>query len=267
MLVASLLAACQPVQQPQASAAAAADMTPTASPVVAYDAATDWQRIEESGRLVVGTAADYAPFEYYDGSFQLAGFDPALMRAIGAQLGVEVLFKDFALESLADALALGQIDVAAAALTVTPERRAIIDFSQPYFASTEGILAQPDDVGSITKVADLAGKRIGVERGSIYESWLRSQLVDTGVTLAENLMKVIELKILARHIGAKEVRLHEANPALELTDRAAQYLEKLIRLVQKDRRLTLRPDRKLLITLRSGEDSVEEVKKILMALQ
>ena len=187
LVVASLLAACQSVQPPQPSAAAAA-LTPTAPPVVAYDAATDWQRIEESGRLIVGTAADYAPFEYYDQSFQLAGFDPALMRAIGAQLGVEVLFKDFALESLADALALGQIDVAAAALTVTPERRAIIDFSQPYFASTEGILAQADDAGSITKVADLAGKRIGVERGSIYESWLRSQLVDTGTNPAENLI-------------------------------------------------------------------------------
>ncbi len=157
------------MQAPQSSPGAKMP-APDAPPIVLPDAAGDWQRIRENGRLVVGTAADYAPFEYYDQAFQLGGYDIALLRAIGAQLGVEVVFKDFALEGLADALQLGQIDVAAAALTVTPERAAVVDFSQPYFASTEGIVARKESAGAVTALADLAGQRIGVERGSIYES-------------------------------------------------------------------------------------------------
>ncbi len=187
LLTAVLLAACAPVQ-PAPNGAGAAAAKAVVPAFVAPDAAGDWQRIRENGRLVVGTAADYAPFEYYDKTFQLGGYDPALMRAIGAQLGVEVLFKDIALEGLADALRLGQIDVAAAALTVTPERAAIIDFSRPYFASTEGIVARADHAGAVTAMANLAEQRIGVERGSIYETWLRTELIDAGLSPAEDLI-------------------------------------------------------------------------------
>jgi polar amino acid transport system substrate-binding protein len=187
LLTLALFAACAPVQAPHGSTGAKMT-TPTAPAIVVPDAAGDWQRIRKNGRLVVGTSADYAPFEYYDQAFQLGGYDVALLRAIGAQLGVEVQFKDFALEGLADALQLGQIDVAAAALTVTPERAAAIDFSQPYFASTEGIVARKEGASAVTSLADLAGWRIGVERGSIYESWLRRELIMSGLSPAENLI-------------------------------------------------------------------------------
>ncbi len=190
LLTALLLAACTPVQpvQTQTGAGAAAAATTAPPAFVTPDAAGDWQRIRERGRLVVGTAADYPPFAYYDASFQLGGYDPALLRALGAQLGVEVLFKDFAAEGLVDALRLGQIDVAAAALAVTPQRAALIDFSRPYFAASEGVVARADHPGVVKAIADLAGQRIGVERGSIYESWLRTELVDAGLSPAENLL-------------------------------------------------------------------------------
>ena len=48
-----------------------------------------WSSIQATGKIVVGTSADYPPFEYYDSQFQLTGFDIALMNAIGEQLGVE----------------------------------------------------------------------------------------------------------------------------------------------------------------------------------
>ena len=96
LLTVALSAACAPVQAPQSSAGAEM-AAPDAPPLVIPDAAGDWQRIRENGRLVVGTAADYPPFAYYDQAFQLEGYDIALLRAIGAQFGVEVVFKDIAL--------------------------------------------------------------------------------------------------------------------------------------------------------------------------
>lgn len=205
LLTGVLLAACAPVQP--VPAPPGGDSTPAAAPAfVAPDAAGDWQRIRESGRLVVGTSADYAPFEYYDGSFQLSGYDPALLRAIGEQLGVEVLFKDFAFEGLADALQLGQIDVAAAALTATPERARIMDFSRPYFASTEGIVARADQA-AVTAIAGLAGRRIGVERGSIYEARLRKELIDAGLSPATDLILYTTLDAAASDLADGRIDL------------------------------------------------------------
>ncbi|HFE66153.1 MAG TPA: transporter substrate-binding domain-containing protein, partial [Chloroflexi bacterium] len=77
-----------------------------------------WDRIQSSGKMVVGTSADYPPFEYYDNSYQLDGFDIALIRDIGQQIGVEVEIRDMVFDDLNNALQLGQIDVAIAALTV-----------------------------------------------------------------------------------------------------------------------------------------------------
>jgi ABC-type amino acid transport substrate-binding protein len=206
LLALALFAGCVPVQAPQSSPGA--KMTASdAPPIVLPDAAGDWQRIRENGRLVVGTAADYAPFEYYDQAFQLSGYDIALLRAIAAQLGVEVVFKDFALEGLADALQLGQIDVAVAALTVTPERSAVVDFSQPYFASTEGILARKGSAGAVTSFADLAGRRIGVERGSIYEGFLRKELIEGGLSPAENLLLYTTIEGAANDLAAERIDL------------------------------------------------------------
>jgi polar amino acid transport system substrate-binding protein len=97
---------------------------------VAEDAS--WSRIQAAGKIVVGTSADYPPFEYYI-DFQADGFDIALMREIGQRLGVEIEIKDFAFDGLGSALQLNQIDVAIAAISITPEREGFVDFSDVYY--------------------------------------------------------------------------------------------------------------------------------------
>ncbi len=205
-LLGALLSGCRPLQPP-GGATGGVPADSAAQALATPDPATDWQRIEAAGRLVVGTAADYPPFEYYGTDFALDGYDPALLAAIGEYLGLEVVFKDIAFEGLPDALALGQIDVAAAALTVTPERAAAVDFSQPYFATTEGVLAAREMGDQIDSLSDLEGKRVGAERGSVYETWLRSQLVDGGLIPAENLLLYTTLDAAAADLAEGRVDL------------------------------------------------------------
>ncbi|KPK07670.1 MAG: hypothetical protein AMJ56_13060 [Anaerolineae bacterium SG8_19] len=57
-----------------------------------------WAKIQESGTIVVGTSADYPPFEYYTKDFQLDGFDIALMQEIGQVLGLNIELKDMAFD-------------------------------------------------------------------------------------------------------------------------------------------------------------------------
>ena len=90
---------------------------------------TSWTKIQSAGVMVVGTTADYAPFEYYTTDFKIDGFDIALMQEIGKKLGVRVEFHDMAFDGLGNAIQVGQIDAAIAAISVTPERREVLGFS------------------------------------------------------------------------------------------------------------------------------------------
>lgn len=148
-----------------------------------------WDRVSSSGKLVIGTSADYEPFEYYNDTFQIVGFDAAIARELGALLGLQVELTDFAFEGLNSALEIGQIDAAIAAISVTPARQAIVDFTNVYYSGQDSILARKGSgIGTIVAPAQLAQYRVGVQRGSIYETWLQTSLVDTGLMPAANML-------------------------------------------------------------------------------
>jgi polar amino acid transport system substrate-binding protein len=92
------------------------------------------------------------------------GFSAELAADIAGRLGLslEVTIKPFA--ELLARLESGECDIAMSAITITPERKALVDFSEPYFPSGQAILVP---VGStIAGEADLAGKSVGVLKGS-----------------------------------------------------------------------------------------------------
>jgi ABC-type amino acid transport substrate-binding protein len=159
----------QPPEQPTAAA-------PTAS------ADPTWDRVQTSGKIVFGTSADYQPFEYYDANYEIIGFDAALARELGARLGLQVELVDIAFEGLPAAVQIGQVDAAIAAMSVTPERQTVVDFTDVYFTGQDEILARDDSgIGPITTPAQLAQYRVGVQRGSVYASWIQGSLVDAGL--------------------------------------------------------------------------------------
>lgn len=145
------------------------------------DPATDWERVQASGKLVFGTAADYPPFEFYNSNFELDGFDIALARAIGEKLGVTVEFNDFAFDGLINAVQLGSVDAAIGAISVTPDRQQVVDFTNLYFIGNSVALATSAFTDTITSAADFSGKRVGVQRGTTYQVWAQHKLVDNGV--------------------------------------------------------------------------------------
>jgi ABC-type amino acid transport substrate-binding protein len=152
------------------------------------DSSADWEEIQAAGVLTVGTSSGSPPFAFYDAAFTLDGFDAALMQAVADKLGLELAMVDYAFEGLPAALQLGEIDAIAAALTETAERARSVDFSMPYYTSAEAILAPAGSPLTAVdlKTQDFAGIRIGVQRGTIYELWVKQFLVDTGRMPAAN---------------------------------------------------------------------------------
>ncbi len=166
------------------------DDVATETPAMAQGTDDVWNAIEERGTIIVGTAADYPPFEYYDRDFQLDGLDIAIIREIGRRLGLEVEFRDMAFDGLSNALLVDQIDAAISAITITDERRQFVDFSDTYFVSVGALLAQEDaPFDTIPETDEISGLRLGVERGTVYENWAQTELLEAGVIAADDIFE------------------------------------------------------------------------------
>ncbi|MDH6196527.1 His/Glu/Gln/Arg/opine family amino acid ABC transporter permease subunit [Mycobacterium frederiksbergense] len=125
-------------------------------------------RLKSAGVLRVGTEGVYAPFSYHDpASGQLTGYDVDVARAVGDKIGVNVEFVETPWDSIFAALEANRFDVVANEVTITPERQAKYDLSEPYSVG-EGVIVTRIDNGSITSLADLKGK---VTAQSITSNW------------------------------------------------------------------------------------------------
>jgi polar amino acid transport system substrate-binding protein len=185
-------------------------------------------RYQTSNTLLVGTSADYPPFEFYGDGFQLTGFDLELIRAVGQKMGKQVEISDMAFDGLGSALQIGQIDAAIAAISVTQERQQQFLFSDVYFVSEAGVLAKGDSpIEEITTPAQLADKRTGVQAQSVYEGWMRDNLVTPGLMPVTNLFTYPRIDHAVEDLrqGRLDVVVLDYNPALDF---AAQGGVKLV---------------------------------------
>ncbi|GAA4716059.1 transporter substrate-binding domain-containing protein [Brevibacillus fulvus] len=121
-------------------------------------------------KLVMATSADFKPFEFHDlssGKDEITGFDIEIAKYIADKLGVELEVQDMNFDGLIPALQANRADMVMAGLTATEERKKNVDFSDIYYESKNVILSKKDS--NLTKVEDLAGKKVTVQTGSIQE--------------------------------------------------------------------------------------------------
>ncbi len=179
----------------------ASNATPqsTATPSLPIPTATPpnhdptWDRIQSSKIWRIGTSGNYAPFAFYNEQNELDGFDVQLGKALAEQMGVTAEFTDFAFEGLGGAMLNHQIDSAIAAISVTPERQQEFDFSNVYFSSEDGVLGRKDSNIRINSLDDFARYRVGVQSGTVYETYLKQSLVATGQMLESNVFVYSDL--------------------------------------------------------------------------
>ncbi len=117
--------------------------------------------------LVVGTNAEFPPFEYIGGpnGDEVKGFDIDLAKQIAEDAGKTLKIENMKFDSLIVALNSGKIDMIASGMTITEERKKNVDFSQPYYEATQVVITQKTD-DSIQTVADLKGKHFAVQLGT-----------------------------------------------------------------------------------------------------
>jgi polar amino acid transport system substrate-binding protein len=217
VVAALLLSACTAVQP--GAATGAAGQTGAADQTAAADEGVLGQ-IKERGKIVVGTSADYPPYESIDADGKFVGFDMDMARAIGEKLGVEVEFQDMPFDSLIAAVQEGKIDVVIAAMQATPERDETVDFSMVYRPTKDAFLGAADSTIELKTGDDAAGYSIGAQTGTVQEKWVQDHLVGGGLTPADKAFSYerADQGGLDVQNGRIELLLIDAEPAMALAE-------------------------------------------------
>lgn len=135
--------------------------------------------IKANGKLVLGTEATYAPFEFLDADTNFAGCDIWLGQQIAAALGVELEVVDMAFDGIIPAVKSSQVDIGLAAFTVTEERALEIDFSSIYQRDEQMLIVKKGNEAVYNTKESLAGLQVGAQRGTIQSLLIESALPDS----------------------------------------------------------------------------------------
>ena len=144
----------------------------TASPAASTVAAPS--DLITPGTLTVGSDTTYPPQEYIDtATNQAAGFDVDLITAIGKQMGLQTKVATTSFDTIINSLAAKRFDVVISAMSITPERQKKVDFV-PYFNAGESLLVKIGNPMNIKSTADLCGKMVGVQNGTVEQTDLNT---------------------------------------------------------------------------------------------
>jgi polar amino acid transport system substrate-binding protein len=135
------------------------------------------------GDLTVCSDVPYPPFEDFDKAAPsgFRGFDIDVVSYIAEELKLDLVIKDSDFDALQSGLALnaGQCDLVASAMTITEARQEKLGFSQPYYDSQQSLLVAADS--GITGIGGLAGKKVGVQKGSTGEIYAQENVADADI--------------------------------------------------------------------------------------
>ena len=161
----------------------------------AHDAKGTLDKIKRSGEFVIGYRADASPLSYENSSGEPAGYSVDLCRRIAASvkahLGdqkIETKFRKITADERISAVVDGTVDIECGSTTITLSRQKQVDFSMPTFVTGGSILSL--SASAIQDVSDLAGKKVGVAKGTTtveqLTRHLAESLIDAEIVIVSN---------------------------------------------------------------------------------
>ena len=209
-----------------ASSAASSVASSAASSEAVSSAAAAELTTVEAGKLTMATNATFPPYEMTTDSGEIEGIDVDTAKAIAEKLGLELQIDDMEFDAALLSVQQGKADIVMAGVTVTDERKAVMDFSDSYATGIQSIIVKEDS--DIASVDDLAGKKIGTQRGTTGYLYCSDDFGDENVVAYDNGLTAVQMLnngqvdcVVIDNAPAKE--FIAANPGLKLLDTA--YVE------------------------------------------
>ncbi|MFC3209586.1 amino acid ABC transporter substrate-binding protein [Planomicrobium okeanokoites] len=171
------------------------DTTTEENPETAGSSEDLLAKVQEEGKLVIGTEGTYPPFTFHDDSGELTGFDVEIAREVAERLGVEAEFLETQWDGMFAGLDSGRFDMVANQVGIREDRLESYDFSDPYITSA-AVLVTSEDETEITSFEDLEGKTSAQSLTSNYADIAKEYGAElTGV---EGFNQAIELLVSDR---------------------------------------------------------------------
>lgn len=140
---------------------------------------TALEQIKKNKKLVVATSPDYPPFEFMvseGGKSKIVGADIDLAQKIADKLGVELEIKAMDFDALLPALQAGKVDMVITGMTPNEKRKKAVDFSDIYFKGENAVIVNAKDAGKFTSEYQLKKAKLGVQKGSTQETYVKDNL-------------------------------------------------------------------------------------------
>ncbi|WP_321948361.1 transporter substrate-binding domain-containing protein [Paraburkholderia sp. J10-1] len=133
------------------------------------------ETVKSNGVLRVGLEGTYPPFDYRNATGELEGFDVDVAKALASRLGVKAQFIPTEWSGILAGLQAGKFDVIVNQVTITPQRKQALDFSQPYTFSAAQLIQRANDKRDFTSLDEFKGdKKLGVTLGTNYDQMARA---------------------------------------------------------------------------------------------
>lgn len=223
------LAACGSTASSAASSEAAspeaASSDAASSEAASSEAASETETAElstvEPGKLIMSTNAAFPPYEMTTDSGEFEGIDIETAQAIADKLGLELQIDDMDFDAALLSVQQGKADIVMAGVTVTDERKAVMDFSDSYATGIQSIIVPNDS--EIASPDDLAGKKIGTQRGTTGYIYCSDDFGDENVVAYDDGLTAVQAlnngqvdAVVIDNAPAQE--FVAANPGLKVLD-------------------------------------------------
>lgn len=217
--------------------------------------ASKLEKIKKAGKIVVGTSADYPPYEFHkavNGKDEIVGFDIMIAQEIAKDLGVKLEIKDMKFDGLLAALDSGNVDMVIAGMNPTEERKKNVDFSVVYYTSIQSVIVRTEDKDTLKTIESLKGKKVGAQKGSTQETIAKEQMPNSEL---KALGKVTDLML--------ELKNKKVDALVVEQPVAVSYANKNKDVVVSDIKVA-NADKGSAIAIKKGnEDFVQEINKTL----
>ena len=215
------LTACGGSSSTASSAAASSVASSAAASSEAASAAATELTTVEAGKLTMATNAAFPPYEMTTDAGEFEGIDIETAQAIADKLGLELQIDDMDFDAALLSVQQGKADIVMAGVTVTDERKAVMDFSDSYATGIQSIIVP--EGSDIASPDDLAGKKIGTQRGTTGYIYCSDDFGDESVVAYDDGLTAVQAlnngqvdAVVIDNAPAKE--FIAANPGLVILD-------------------------------------------------
>ena len=168
----------------------------------------------QAKKLIVAQDTTFPPMEFIDDSKAQVGFDVDLVKAIAKEAKLNVDFKSVSWDGIFAGVQNGTYDIIASSVTITDERKATMDFSDPYINAGQ-VLVLLSDNNKDTKLADFAGRNVGAQvntTGSMEVEKIKGAKLKAYDDIALSFDDLINKRVEAVVIDGPVAALYIQNP-------------------------------------------------------